>query len=371
MKSDYPMFNRRPKIIAAVFLVVAGPFLLSSVLSAQTKPNAAEANGTKAPAAEAPAAKMPAKRPNVLILMTDDMSRHCVGATGGVQALTPNLDAIAKRGTVMRNVVHQGGFSGAICTCSRAMILTGRSLWTVTPEQLDYRGPAQLATEDTLFPEQYRQAGWQTFGTGKWHNGNAALLRCFDHAEAITGGMLPFSKRDRGGARDNTIILFTADHGLAVGEHGLMGKQNLYDGSWRVPMILAGPGIPQGAQRKGLAYLHGLYPTLASFSGIDAPEHSKEFEFASTVRGQSQGLPAVYGAYSPNVKRNQGVRAVRIGGYKLLYYPHNQRKQLFNLTADPWEAQDLAQDPGFSVKVDQLFDSLEQWMQSSGDPLVK
>jgi phosphoglycerol transferase MdoB-like AlkP superfamily enzyme len=62
------------------------------------------------------------RKPNVLVLMTDDMSRHCVTATGGRQSITPNLDALASRGTVMQNVVHQGGFSGAICTCSRAMM---------------------------------------------------------------------------------------------------------------------------------------------------------------------------------------------------------------------------------------------------------
>ena len=113
--------------------------------------------------------------------MTDDMSRRCVTATGGSQAITPNIDALARRGTVMLNTVHQGGFSGAICTCSRAMILTGRPLWSVTPNQLNYAGPANLNTADKLFPEQFREEGWQTFGTGKWHNGNAALLRSFDH----------------------------------------------------------------------------------------------------------------------------------------------------------------------------------------------
>ena len=60
------------------------------------------------------------QRPNILILMTDDMSRRCVTATGGKQAITPNIDALARRGTVMQNTVHQGAFSGAICTCSRA-----------------------------------------------------------------------------------------------------------------------------------------------------------------------------------------------------------------------------------------------------------
>ena len=452
------------------------------------------------------------KRPNVLILMNDDMSRHCVGATGGQQALTPNIDAIAKRGTVMQNVVHQGAFSGAICTCSRAMMLTGRALWTVTPN-FNYKAPAQLKTPDILYPEQFRNEGWQTFGTGKWHNGNAALLRSFDHAEAITGGMLPFNERDRGGAKDNaieigmmnpqcnrisksgevekhgsqgwstdvfydaaetfidetwdrekpfmmyistnaphdprhvpddilarfknvveppnyrsthpfdnghmnvrdelvykpphspetvrreraiylamcaqiddrigrliakldsigqlenTIILFTSDHGLAVGEHGLLGKQNLYDGSWRVPMILAGPGIPKGETRDGFAYLHGIFPTLADFAGIEAPEHSKEFGFASTIRGESNGLPAVFGAYTPNAKSDRGVRAARSGDFKLLYYTHSKRKQLFNVVDDPWEMNDLIGDPQFSEQADRLLASLHDWMQTSGDPM--
>ena len=114
----------------------------------------------------------------------------------------------------MQNVVHQGGFSGAICTYSRAMMLTGRPLWSVTPDKLDYSGPAQLKTSDTIFPEQFRNEDWHTFATGKWHNGNAALLRGFDHAEAITGGMLPFNPRDSGGAKDNAIEMGDAESKL-------------------------------------------------------------------------------------------------------------------------------------------------------------
>ena len=77
---------------------------------------------------------------NVLVLMTDDFSRHCVTATGGQQSRTPHIDALAKRGTVMNNTVHQGGFSGAICTCSRAMLLTGRALWSCYTERTELQG---------------------------------------------------------------------------------------------------------------------------------------------------------------------------------------------------------------------------------------
>lgn len=475
--------------------ILLGPLAIALVSTAMTMP------------------ALSAERPNVLVLMTDDMSRHCVTATGGRQSITPNLDALASRGTVMQNVVHQGGFSGAICTCSRAMFLTGRPLWSVTPNKLEYSGPAQLNTSDILLPELFRNKGWHTFATGKWHNGNAALLRGFDHAEAITGGMLPFNSRDSGGAKDNaieigmrnpkcvriatdrtvkphptsgwstdvfydaaetflektwrrdkpfmmyvstnaphdprhvpakilarfqnveeppnylpqhpfdngdmkvrdemvykpphtpelvrreraiylamcaqiddrigqllqklealgqldnTVILFTADHGLAVGEHGLLGKQNLYDGSWRVPMILAGPGVPKGHKRKGLAYLHGLFPTLADLAGIEAPEYTRKFEFTSVVRGDSEGQKILFGAYMPNAKVPNGVRAVRRGDFKLLLYTHSGRQQLFNLAEDPWETNDLIGVPSHAATAKSLTFALREWMKVSGDPL--
>ena len=136
-------------------------------------------------------------------------------------------------------------------------------------------------------------------------------------------------------------------------------------------MILAGPGVPKGETRNGLAYLHGLYPTLASFAGIKAPEYTEPFEFASVIRGNSQGLDRVFGAYMPNVKVPKGVRAVREGQWKLLYYTHSGRKQLFNLEKDPWETNDLIGDPDYADRIDQMFGSLKEWMAKSGDPLGK
>jgi choline-sulfatase len=59
---------------------------------------------------------------------------------------------------------------------------------------------------------------------------------------------------------DNTYIVFTADHGIAVGRHGLMGKQNLYEHSWRVPYIVRGPGIAPGSRSDALIYLHDTFP---------------------------------------------------------------------------------------------------------------
>ena len=73
---------------------------------------------------------------------------------------------------------------------------------------------------------------------------------------------------DKLGLSKNTIVVFTSDNGLAVGQHGLMGKQNLYDCTIRVPLIIKGPGIPAGTRTGALCYLFDLYPTLTSMVGV-------------------------------------------------------------------------------------------------------
>jgi arylsulfatase A-like enzyme len=112
-----------------------------------------------------------------------------------------------------------------------------------------------------------------------------------------------------------------------------------------------------------------MFPTLADFAGIDAPEYTKQFEFASLIRGDSQGQPRLFGAYMPNAKKKMGVRAVREGDHKLLYYTHSGRQQLFDLKQDPWETNDLIGDPSHAQTAERLFAALQEWMKISGDPL--
>lgn len=80
------------------------------------------------------------------------------------------------------------------------------------------------------------------------------------------------SKRNR--QWENTIIILTGDNGLAIGSHGLMGKQNLYEESIRIPLIFAGPGIPKGQVRDQFVYLLDIYPTLCDILGIKHTPHS-------------------------------------------------------------------------------------------------
>ncbi len=97
---------------------------------------------------------------------------------------------------------------------------------------------------------------------------------------------------------ENTLIVFTADHGLAIGSHGLFGKQNLYDHSMRAPLIIAGPGIPRSRRVDAMCYLLDIFPTLGDLAGIPAPEGSEGQSLVPILAGQRQtGRDSIFTAY--------------------------------------------------------------------------
>ena len=130
------------------------------------------------PASEA--ARPPSDRPNILFLFADDQRADTIRAWGNERIDTPSLDRLAEEGFSFRRNYTFGSNSGAVCVPSRAMVLTGRS-WMRSPN--DMRGVPTL-------PRQLEAAGYRAFITGKWHNGEEALLRSFDRGTAVyLGGM--------------------------------------------------------------------------------------------------------------------------------------------------------------------------------------
>ena len=296
----------------------------------------------------------------------------------------------------------QGGFNGATCVPSRAMLLSGQSLFHADEKLLRHQ----------TWPAAFGRAGYTTFATGKWHNGAESLPLSFQLARAIfSGGMtdplkaplsdmvngkltepkpsakhacavfadeaVRFLQEHKGGpffcyvafdgphdphvvpadypvrytpdqrllppnflpqhpfnngemtVRDemllphprspeaveamnadyyryisfldlqigrildalaaspyasNTFVVFAADSGVARGSHGLIGKQNLYEHSVRVPLIIAGPGIPAGTQTAAMCYLYDVLPTLGKLCGVTNKEPSEAREFSATLR---------------------------------------------------------------------------------------
>ena len=158
------------------------------------------------------------------------------------------------------------------------------------------------------------------------------------------------------GLYENTIIVYAADNGLAAGSHGLLGKQNLYEHSTRVPLIITGPGIPKEMISDALVYLYDLYPTLAELSQLPAPENVDGKSLVPVISGESDGVrSSLFTAY-----RNT-VRAVRTKEWKLIRYPKRDYTQLYNLATDPFEMNNLSGIEQYSSKVDELLKLMTEW----------
>ncbi len=150
--------------------------------------------------------------------------------------------------------------------------------------------------------------------------------------------------RERGDL-ERTIFVLCGDNGLAVGQHGLMGKQNIYDHSVRVPLVFCGPGIPAGRKTDTFAYLLDIFPTLCELAGVSIPPTVEGCSLVPVIRSGASVRDAVYLAYCDLH------RGIRTRQHKLIEYVVGGRRvmtQLFDMVADPWERRNLAGDPALS-----------------------
>ncbi len=423
-------------------------------------------------------------RPNILFLFADDMRADTIAALGNPHIQTPNIDSLVQSGTSFSRCYIQGGNSGAVCVPSRAMLLTGRSWMEIDTQTLK---------DPNLMPEWFGSHGYQTFGTGKWHNGKESWLRSFQSGKSILfGGMSDHTKvpvcdlssegslsgerigesfsselfadaaiqflnerksdkpffayvaftaphdprqppetfaapyykdlppapmnflaqhpfdngmlknlrdenlapwprpesmiRDqiaeyyglithmdeqigrilaaleKSGQRENTIIVFAADNGLALGSHGLLGKQNVYEHSMRVPLIISGPNIPADTRSDAFAYLLDLYPSLCDLASLPAPSDLHGKSLRPILSGKTKSIRDTI--FLPYLKVQ---RAVRDDRWKLIAYPKIQHLQLFDLKNDPHETNNLIDKPQHQAEVERLLKHLHRWQKELND----
>ena len=440
-----------------MILLTKLPCLLPLLIAAAASAAPPNENGEQKP-----------NKPNILLIVADDQRWDTVGALGNPQISTPNLDALVNRGFVFRNAYCMGSMIAAVCTPSRTMLLTGRSLWRIPVwDSKTWPEPTlgsifKNAGYDTLFVgkksnsfvaahqafetvvhDQERSEANDRAGSSKFHadatihwltnrNTERAFLIYFappvPHdprvapprfmemyaAEKITlsKNFMPKHPFDNGDLRtrdellaphprspadmkrhladyyatisnldyhigrvltalsksgriDNTLVVFTSDQGLAVGgRHGLMGKQNLYE-HVKPPLILAGPGIPQGSS-DALVYLFDLLPTLCGYSGLPIPEQVEGKSLLSVIQGkQAKVRDWLFGAY------RSCQRMVRDDRWKLIAYNAGGERntQLFDLADDPNEIANLADDPKFAQQRARLEKLLLDARKQFGDPV--
>jgi len=164
------------------------------------------------------------------------------------------------------------------------------------------------------------------------------------------------------GEADDTIVVFTADHGLAVGSHGLLGKQSVYEHAMGCPLVLAGPGIPHGSS-PALTYLYDLMPTLLDAASVPVPDGVEGHSLRPIWEGTSERVrDSLYLTYENKM------RAVQDGRYKLLRYPPIDHEQLFDLQNDPDELVDLIDDPAHAATRTRLRAQMQRHHDAVADP---
>lgn len=182
-----------------------------------------------------------------------------------------------------------------------------------------------------------------------------------NHMDDQVGRIL--DKLKETGQQDNTWIFFTADHGLACGHHGLMGKQNMYDHSVRVPFLVVGPGVPSGKTISEPIYLQDVMPTTLELAGVTKPEHVEFHSIQPLLQGGTSPYPYIYGGYL------QLQRSIRTATHKLIVYPKLKVIKLFDLQKDPLEQVDLSEKPESRPLIKKLFAELVRLQTELDDEL--
>lgn len=198
------------------------------------------------------------------------------------------------------------------------------------------------------------------------------------------------------GLRDNTIIVFCSDHGDFAGERRMMVKGGVFfDCLTRVPLIISfPPAVPRGLRESALVSLIDIVPTVLSFQGIAAPDtmQGKKLPFDPSSE-RRRAVVSEYGAGGPPFtmddlecapkpfgyrtliqslrwREAEGRRKmIRMGDWKYVHDPKGDLDELYHMKKDPWELDNLANEPGHSDIVSSMKSQLLKWSIDTEDPL--
>ena len=173
-----------------------------------------------------------------------------------------------------------------------------------------------------------------------------------------------FDALEKSGKADNTYIIFTADHGLSVGHHGLVGKQSMYDHSMQVPFFISGPGIDANQSLDMPIYLQDAMATTLDLAKIEKPDYVQFNSVMPLIRGEKKvQYSPIYGKYTHTQ------RMIQDGDYKLIVYPFIKVSRLYNTAKDPLEMNDLAKNPEYASKIQALTTGLKKLMKEMDDDM--
>ncbi len=176
---------------------------------------------------------------------------------------------------------------------------------------------------------------------------------------------LILDKIEKSKIKDNTYIIFSSDHGMAMGQHGLIAKSNLYDHTIRVPLIITGKNIPKGKVLEQDIYYQDVMPTVLEMANIPKPEYVFFNSFLDILKNNKKEshYDAIYGGF----KKHQ--RIIRKDNFKLMVFPKAKKIFLFDLKKDPLEMNNIADLPENKERVIQLLEELLELQKEMNDKL--
>ncbi len=163
------------------------------------------------------------------------------------------------------------------------------------------------------------------------------------------------------GLYENSIIVFTSDHGINFGENGVAGKVCLYEPSVTAPLIIKAPNLPQSIQLKNRVYLQDIYPTLMDILGIKVPDYVAFKSLRPIIETKEDTRPSIYMAMFDDQ------RSIIKGNEKLILYPKSGDLEFYNLATDPWETNNLSTGKKSKKTIQKLLVDLQDWQQNVGD----
>jgi arylsulfatase A-like enzyme len=178
---------------------------------------------------------------------------------------------------------------------------------------------------------------------------------------------------EQSGQLANTVIVYSSDHGLSIGSHGLFGKQSVYEEAQRIPLFFSGPGVPSGKTSPMPVFGFDIFPTLCDLLDVPAPADVQGKSLKGIVDGSAEKVrDAVFGAYIHREKDRPAAtqHAVHDGHWKYIRYDvaGNTTMQLFDLANDPHETRDLSQDAEATRQLPRLQELLARMQLEYGEP---
>lgn len=182
------------------------------------------------------------------------------------------------------------------------------------------------------------------------------------------GGLL--EALERRGVLDDTVIIFTSDHGDALNDHGHSQKWTMYEPSVHVPAIMWAPGrLPAGRRVDDLVSLMDIGPTVLELAGLTPPEWMEARSLLPAMNSHPDHQPRrhVFSEHARDfiLTGTELMTMVRDERYKLVEFSDHDRGQLFDLQADPFEEHDRWDDPELAEVRERLHLAIHTWWAQS------